>query len=493
MFATLHASMSSSLGRPLVLLSSALFFLVSFLTLFRPHSGRGLFSVFSLQKQVGIHFVLPATSTNNDACRLMFSGAALGYPEPVLLGWEGRGRWNGSESHLFKISETLDYLTTLRKNQDDELVLILDAYDIWLQLPPEVLIRRYHRALDKSNQRLEKAGLLDKRSAEGVPIRNTILFGADKFCWPQNGDAIPCWAAPESTFSDTVFGPDTDREEVTLRPRFLNSGTIMGPVKDIRDLFRATMNTIELEFDEDFDYRTSDQHYLSMVWGEQERARIGIQNRTWTVEEGDERTDFHVAIDIESDAFQVNHWRQYVTWMSFNHSSTDGLHIQQRSAHNPGRLDRLSLPQDLMTIPGPFSAGNNVTDDLPTHLSWKDVMLGTNTVTGEVFPVYHGTGFNMILGMWWPRMWFHPHGYELMIAARRRWLSNMNVQRQHPIAQVDDVEYVAVEPSKADVFHQMRARDRSNQKGGAWSDLGEYLRWDEICGDYEAAVFVKRS
>lgn len=72
-----------------------------------------------------LHLLLPATASNLNLCRLLLSGTISGWPEPILIGWEGDG-----SSHLFKISETLAYLRALDPSEDDSLVMVLDAYDV---------------------------------------------------------------------------------------------------------------------------------------------------------------------------------------------------------------------------------------------------------------------------------------------------------------------------------------------------------------------------
>lgn len=483
-------------GNSLLLLSTAFLFFSLFLCLLRP-AQISLLRPFggSSQQTRGIHFLLPTTSTSPEVCKVIFGGAVLGYPVASLLGWEGRGRFNGSESHLFKLSETLFYLNTLRKDQDDDLVLILDAFDIWLQLPPEVTIRRFLRAIEKENQRLKSDRLLGAVSVDDRTIKNTILFGADKFCWPQDGEKIDCGAFPNSTLPSDFLGPNTDGGEVSMRPRYLNSGTIMGPVGHLRDLFRATLEKVDLEWNDDFEFKNSDQHYLSLVWAEQEVARTRVKNGTAEETEG-EQVEFHIAVDHESDAFLIqNGYSQYLTWMTFNRSTAASESQEPSSAHNMGRLDRLLLGEDIMSSPGPYSAADeDEATSLPTELSWADVMLGTNTATGTVFPLYHLTGNKLLRGLWWARMWFHPHGENLLKAARKRWLANIRSEGHHVVATVDGVQYIAKLPNDPrDVFQGMRARDKANLYGGAWNDLGEYMSWKELCGKEEFEVFLDRA
>lgn len=481
-------------GQSLLMLATSASFFVLFLVTLHPTDRSPLrFFDDPVVNRRGFHFLVPTTNANSEVCKLLGSSAILGYPTPSLLGWEGRGRWNGSESHLFKLSETLYYLNTLRKEQDNDLVLVLDAYDVWLQLPPSVLVRRYQKALAKENDILRRIGILDKQSPDGASIRNTILFGADKFCWPQNGNVIPCWAAPESPLPPTFFGPGTDREEVKMRPRFLNSGSIMGPVKDLRNLFKATVDQVALEWDDDFIHKTSDQHYLSILWGDQEEARLAVRNGSDHVLQNQIYTEFHIAVDHESDAFQVNNWySQYVTWMMFNQSSHGGHSSSSSSLINPGRLDRFNLTQDVLLSQLPFATSDG-NEHLPANRTWTEVMLGTNTLTASVFPLYHITGDKLMRNRWWPRMWFHPYGEALLELARERWLATVRSEGHHVVAEINGVKYISAQPTHGDVYQAMRARDKTNLKGGVWNDLGEYMSWNEICGQHEERVFVGRA
>ena len=56
------------------------------------------------------HSLVQASASDLDICNLLLSGAVTGYPDPMLLGCNGHGLYNGAESHLFKIWETSAYL-----------------------------------------------------------------------------------------------------------------------------------------------------------------------------------------------------------------------------------------------------------------------------------------------------------------------------------------------------------------------------------------------
>ncbi len=174
-----------------------------------------------------LHYLLPATAANLNFCRLLLTSTITGYPEPILIGWEGHGKYDGAQSHLFKISETLAYLRTLPASNDDDLVLLVDAYDVVMLMPPEVMISRYFDLLETSNDRLRHEKIYGEHHG-GDEISNTLFWGPDKTCWPGGADRAACWAVPEVPMHPKAFGPDTDSWMVLARPRWLNSGTLIG-------------------------------------------------------------------------------------------------------------------------------------------------------------------------------------------------------------------------------------------------------------------------
>ncbi|KAM0719923.1 hypothetical protein Q7P37_004058 [Cladosporium fusiforme] len=434
------------------------------------------------------HLLLPATASNPNLCKLLLSGAVTGYPNPVLLGWEGYGQYNGSESHLFKITETLAYLDTLPASSDHDLVLVLDAYDVWLQLRPEVLISRYFTAIDKANARLKKEGILDADHG-GAKIKQSILFGPDKVCWPEDERRAACWAVPESSLSHIAFGPATDTWMVPNRPRWLNSGTIMGPAKEMREMFAATMDVVRRKYDEEYKFRNSDQYYFQELFAEQELGRtmrrdgkIDVPlvkgNTTYgilpDIPQGI-RTEFHIVMDYESDVFQTSAaYTEYMTWMAFNHSTP----LPGADQSNPAaikRMDQLTLSQDIMHSRPPFSAGEHL-ESLLRHTKWADLMLGTNLITQQAFPVYHMTGDKSFRKRWWPRMWFYPYAEALLEAEMTR-----RVRGSAVVAKVRGVEYVGAE---LDVDEPI-----SGDGVGAWTDRKTWEEWQGMCGEYGNELF----
>ena len=106
--------------------------------------------------------ILPAQSPSFNLCKVVASAIALGYPAPVIVNWAPEQEADmineSTRSHLLKISGVLDFLEWVTsddahgasKLDEDDLVLMLDAYDVWLQLPPDVLFATLFRSKRKS-------------------------------------------------------------------------------------------------------------------------------------------------------------------------------------------------------------------------------------------------------------------------------------------------------------------------------------------------------
>jgi hypothetical protein len=84
-----------------------------------------------------LHLLIPATSSNADLCKLMLSAQVLGYPTPILINYGGlEDPDDPYKSHLAKVQGFLTYLENLETSTEyaEDLVTIVDGYDIWFQV-----------------------------------------------------------------------------------------------------------------------------------------------------------------------------------------------------------------------------------------------------------------------------------------------------------------------------------------------------------------------
>lgn len=457
-----------------------------------------------------LHYILPATAPSEEFCRLHLSGLATGYPEPVLVGWDGHGAYNGTESHLFKVSETLVYLQNLPKEADDDLVLLLDAYDIYLQLRPDVMISRYYEALEREDVRLKQRGIYRKDQG-GFEVKNTVVFGSDKVCFPaaRPSERAGCWAVPRSSLDPLSWGPLTDAPGiVNTRPIYLNSGTIMGPIKHVRDVFAATMESIKTRYDPGFDVRNSDQYYFTNVWAAQELKRAelddpealaALKEKHKAIDEMETeghlggRTEYHIVMDYEFLLVQAAAGTtETLSWMSFNHSTSDSIALAQEH-----RLDRYPYPHDLSRSLGPYEQLKRAAKSskfslfsssaVPKLAEWKEQMLGINPITQTVFPILHFTGDKSYRRRWWPRMWFHANGEKIKDAN----IAQPPYPNEKPgfLAEVAGVKYMSQRTWPGHVKGFPAQGQIHDSRGGAWTDLGGHLTWDDLCKKHEAAIF----
>lgn len=246
---------------------------------------------------------------------------------------------DAAETHLAKLRTIQKYLQALPAEDDDDLVLIIDGYDIMLQLPVEIMIERYFTIRQDADARLADRFNMTVSELHKKGMRNTIFWGADKLCWPIEWAAPRCWVVPSSHLGDHAFGPNQgDGSMSTNDPKWLNSGTVLAPVGDLRTYINITMAEIARTYDPEFENKESDQFYLANVWARQEYQRAKKlqalhetpERAKWLAGDDDhkvpdpetipgEQTEFHVAIEYESSLFQTKSgYESFIGYMKFD-------------------------------------------------------------------------------------------------------------------------------------------------------------------------------
>jgi hypothetical protein len=435
-------------------------------------------------KESRLHLLIVATSSGLDLCRLLLSASVLSYPPPVLIDWAGQGEYNAAETHLAKVAGPLRYLESLSPIQDTDIVLLLDGFDVTFQLGPEVLLKRYFEETAAANDRL--VAQYGKKHVRKHKIYNSILFGPDKVCFPEDITRLACWVVPGSPLQPNAFGPYTDGlgDMVHARPRWLNSGTIMGPAAEMREMFRATLKKIDQTYDPEYVLRNSDQKYFADVWGDQEYARIlshgdtpyGIPEKVQEFDlpklEAGQVTEYHIGLDYRSSLFQTAAgYTNYLAWITTNRSSLPSSSISLEPYH-------IDLQEDVLRSRKPFAAISD--DETLKQTSWRDVSLGFNTVTGQPFPILHFTGDKSIRDTWWPRMWYVGEAERLQRAEAQIQDQKIGSDPINGVWWAKDTPYD-------------RIRREPEEKSGAWSDQGAPLSWDSLCKSHEQVLYGKEA
>lgn len=433
---------------------------------------------------------------------------ALNYPAPIFIRWGTPEAEDPYVQHLAKVQGVLEYLATLNKKNDDDLVLIIDGYDILFQLGPDVLLKRYFGVIqDQNKQLLERFG---KSLQDEYDIRQSIIVGADKISWPDDFTLPSSWAVPDSTLPRYAFGPQTDTGHWRHhnRPRWLNSGTIMGPIGEVRALFAATLEKIH------FDHTTdSDQFYFAQVFAEQSYARtllvdgpppnrsrqvfhagyfagVGF-DETVTIKlpilEPGQTTEYHITLDYESALFQTSaYYHQYLGWRK--HNFADG--IEQKTMGKGESTN--GFPADILSSPSPFPDGWPGDEQSQSRskaaVSWRDLPLGVNAASGRIFALMHYTPPKELRDVWYPRHWFFPYGESIMRRALGAAISSSSdsagtYSNTTYITTIGDRDWHAYKPQEP------KSATPGLRVGGGFTETGAYQSWVSLCSKHEQSVF----
>lgn len=444
-----------------------------------------------LTRQAQLHLLIPATSTNQDLCKLLLSAQILGYPTPVLINYGAAEAENAYVQHLAKVEGTIKYLDHLDKSSefDEDLILVIDGYDTWFQLPPQTLLKRYY-ALNAAADARTRATYGEKIASQN-DMRQKVVFGPDKLCWPVDFRRPACWAVPNATLPEWAFGPQTgvDLERDHNQPRWLNSGTILSPPRELRDLLVAALDMINQNHITD-----SDQYYMAEVFGKQEFARlvhkpalleqyravkyewelIHMQDTIrWDAPMTTGKTEYHIGIDYESSMFQTfAFWKQYLTWMRPS-DSWRGMKSADPSV--PSQYD-FNLPNDAAHGRNlDTSLWQRFTSGVDKEFLFENVELLYNTVTKQAPVIMHFTGEKHFRQLWWQRLWFQSNAGELREASLR-------IPQNTSLGEIAGYTWYNAQLSRA-------ADSETQNFDGAWSDNGDWVSWNTLCSAHEQVLY----
>jgi hypothetical protein len=355
----------------------------------------------------------------------------LGYPAPILTNWnktfdDPNVKFGGS--HIAKIDGVLEYLDAASSNganpadrlAEDDLVLMVDAYDVWFQLPPVALLRRYHETNQQANARLAHQWGSDN----GMPWRQTIVASSQERCFPDNGRPaeLHCDAIPESPMREDLYGDNTDDPwDITYhhtRPRFANSGTIMGPVGDMRRLLRRLSDKAARAKAAGLTVY-SDQGLLGEVFGEQsvwrnlreqwQREPVGVPEEVLVMMQ--DAWEFHLGVDYNQGLYVSTFYQKHDGHI-MRLNDTDAIQRTSKSLDiSPTRVE--GIPDDLRGIPNPLlKLGEDVFSE--EELDWSAMPLYVDFYTAAVPVILHHNGAKKRRTTWWNQTWFFSHLRDLV-------------------------------------------------------------------------------
>jgi hypothetical protein len=439
-----------------------------------------------------VHLLIPASGKDENLCKAIVGAAILGYPSPKVLNW-GK-TFNDSNlvsggSHIAKISGVSSYLESLSPEQDEDLIIMTDGYDTWFQLRPEILIQRYFDINRRANERIRRE--LSDHVVDTNRIEQKIVFSAQKRCWPWAADAPPCYAVPNSTLPEDIFGPDTDTDVhdqnpyLKFRPRYLNSGVVVGTAGAMRLLFTEAL--VRAKKDPNFG---SDQNIFGSIFGDQEVYREVVRQRdqSWfgrqhslrrddprrgLISEKDLETvrnmttsmEFGIGLDYEGAISLPTVFSEDDTeWVNFDNQIWIDFFNYKRNIDD--EHNKLLLAQDIAKTAAPLQS--NGTDGLEAR-NWSQVPLFTNVPTGFTPAIIHHNahrdGMKNLRTKVWDKIWFQPYARVLMD------------------------QYMDAPLTTLAVTGGREWRSSDEWKGGARDDVGQWLPYQDVCGGTEDEVF----
>ncbi|KAI5464401.1 hypothetical protein BGZ63DRAFT_377601 [Mariannaea sp. PMI_226] len=373
-----------------------------------------------------LHYLMPATSENELFCAVIASALVNRYPVPFIIGWKGQGKFNATAAHIAKLHAMKRYLNTLPHGGDpDDLVIFGDGHDVMAQLPADVIVERYFQVAAEADRRLADRFGISVEEAHERGLRQTLFWGADKMCWPPLHNEPQCAAIPESPLPHNTFGSKSDNGDfVYSHARFLNSGSVIGRLDDLRKFIDAGVAEVERTFDPKSKHKFSDQVYLSRLFARQEISRTerlreeafpkldrNLTTPQFEEEGAQNTTEYHVAIDYASDFVQTgcysHKWMQKLRYNNSDNTAT--MHLDRFDHGSHFKPYSIQMPANV------YQSFLRVFDSLPDHLlsvtgrDWiESLELDTNIVSSSIFGFYHATCGKRVLINDFKSYWFYP-------------------------------------------------------------------------------------
>ncbi|KAF5609044.1 uncharacterized protein FSUBG_4199 [Fusarium subglutinans] len=456
------------------------------------------------------------------------SAVAMGYPMPILLNWKreyNRPAWHFAGSHIAKIESLLAAIETLLESEsddvgEDDVAVLVDAYDMWFQLPPSVLLERYHRLNREADARIRKQWK-DLGIGADFPIsppRQDIIITTAKDCFPDaySGSDPHYEHWPESPVPKDMYGQDTDkvpwsfdpaRKYKRVRPRCVNSGLIMGSMGGLRDALKRSkekIDTVAMKGRQLW----SDQALIGEVIGDQEVWREWMRHigPSWngSAAFSDRKLLDRTVRDV-ADASLLGKRFEFGIGLDYNFttapptcsSEEDGYFVNLSNENNiREESHKAGVPGDIR-IHGIPPELHNIKDKLLSSTNWGTIPLYTDFFFGTTpVAIHHNAYISGLKGFrlknWWHKMWYHPHLRHLITQRLQQTPSS------HTLAEIDlggdKIAYKSPQEDKLRkprVFSPMEPNFTPIDWDAVCQKPGHAVKWhDELFGDDKGPLAV---
>lgn len=167
----------------------------------------------------------------------------------------------------------LEYLKRRPGPDEGDLILIVNGFDHWFQLSPQILIDRYHKINEWANKGIES---MRKNVTNPIKIEQTVVFGSRRDCMPYVATGERCIPTSKSP------SPHTSHSEEEEHPIFIGGASglhknqtvpdpsfILGPTREIRLLFERAKEVSQSARGKTM----NEQDIFIQIWAEQENQR----------------------------------------------------------------------------------------------------------------------------------------------------------------------------------------------------------------------------
>lgn len=332
------------------------------------------------------------------------------------------------------------YLHGLEDAADDDLVIVVDAFDIIAQFPAEAMLHLYFDMMRTANERLAARHGLTTEEAREKGLYQSLLWGAEKGCFPPMFHEAQCWLVPDSDAPHNQWGPKTTTGQEPWRfPKALNSGAVIGPLGDLREFIDATLVLIDETRNPDFHYANSDQLYIARLYARQEYHRnlelVPSDEPYPGLNDGKKRTlptpkvndsdvtEYHVTVDFEY-AFTQHHCYNERFMVKLKYDNWDKTATVKKDRLDEGdgfSPYKIQMPAYLFKALARI--WNAIEDDekpASTALEWvQKLRMNTNAATRKIFAFYHSTCTKKYFVEGFHDYWFFPFIDTLLKTAKK--------------------------------------------------------------------------